>query len=130
MSVKSSKCLVFASKDGSWFTTLCQTVGELSDNVSQRSIAKNLGLSPSTVHNIVKRFRESGESSVHKGQGWKPLLNVRDHLNPQPVRFEKPSCYHDGHSHMGSGVLWKIIVTQHSPLLHQEMQLEIALCKE
>ena len=31
---------------------------------------------------------------------------------------------------MGSGVLWKIFVTQHSPPLHQEMQLEIVLCKE
>ena len=32
---------------------------------------------------------------------------------------------------MGSGVLWKIIVTQHSPpRMHQEMQLEIVLCKE
>ena len=42
----------------------------------------------------------------------------------------KPSCYHDGHSHMGSGVLWKIIVIQHSMPLHQEMQLEIVLSKE
>ena len=31
---------------------------------------------------------------------------------------------------MGFGVLWKIIVTHHSPPLHQEMQLEIVLCKE
>ena len=31
---------------------------------------------------------------------------------------------------MGLGVLWKIIVTQHSPPLHQEMQLENVLCKE
>ena len=41
------------------------------------------------------------------------------------VLFEKPSRYHGGHSHIGSGVLWKIIVTQHSPPLHQEMQLEL-----
>ena len=50
--------------------------------------------------------------------------------SPQAVLFEKPSCYHDGHSHMGSGVLWKITITLHSPPLHQEMQLEIVLCKE
>ena len=31
---------------------------------------------------------------------------------------------------MGSGVLWKIIVTQLSLPLDQEMQLEIVLCKE
>ena len=29
---------------------------------------------------------------------------------------------------MGSGILWKIIVTQHSPPLHQEMQFVIVLC--
>ena len=27
----------------------------------------------------MKRFRESGEISVRKGQGWKLLLNSRDH---------------------------------------------------
>ena len=31
---------------------------------------------------------------------------------------------------MGSGVLWKITVTEHSLLLHHEMQLEIVFCKE
>ena len=58
---------------------LCERiVSQLKVNVSQHKIAKNLGLSPSTVHNIVKWFRESGEVSVHKGQGQKPLLNARD----------------------------------------------------
>lgn len=33
-------------------------------------------MSPSTVNNIVKSFLESGESSVLKGQAWKPLLSV------------------------------------------------------
>ena len=31
---------------------------------------------------------------------------------------------------MDRGTKYKIIVTQHSPLLHQEMQLKIVLCKE
>ena len=35
-----------------------------------------------------------------------------------------------GYIQMGLRVLWKIIVTQHSPLLLLEMQLEILLCKE
>ena len=35
-------------------------------------------VSPSTVHNIVKRFKESGEILVRKGQGWKPL-SASDH---------------------------------------------------
>ena len=34
---------------------------------------------PTTVHNIVKRFWESGEISVRKVQGRKPLLNACDH---------------------------------------------------
>ncbi len=33
-------------------------------------------ISSSTVHNIIKRFRESGEISVRKGQGRRPLLDA------------------------------------------------------
>ena len=40
--------------------------------------AKNLGVLPSTDHNIVKRFRESGEI-LRKGEGRKSLLNACDH---------------------------------------------------
>ena len=104
-------------------------VSQFKDNVSQRKIAKNLGLSPSTVHNIVKRFRESGEISVRKGQGRKPLLNVHDH------RALRQYCLRNHHATMMDIATWagstlKIIVTQHSLPLHQEMQLEIVLCKE
>ena len=52
-------------------------LSQFKDNVSQCKIAKNLGLSPSTVHNIVERFRESGEILVRKSQG--RLLYVCDH---------------------------------------------------
>ncbi len=38
------------------------------NNVSQRQIAKALQISSSTVHNIIKRFRETGEISVRKEQ--------------------------------------------------------------
>ena len=54
-------------------------VSQFKDSVFQRKIAKNLGLSPSAVYNIVKRFRKSGEISVSKGQELKLLLNVHDH---------------------------------------------------
>ncbi len=47
------------------------------NNVPQRQIAKALQISSSTVHNIIKRFRETGEISVHKGQGRRPLLDAR-----------------------------------------------------
>ncbi len=47
------------------------------NNVTQHQIAKALQISSSTVHNIIKRFRETGEISVRKGQGWRPLLDAR-----------------------------------------------------
>lgn len=71
----STKASVFTSEDGSWLKTLwdnCQLVN------SPCKIAKTLHLTPSTVNNIVRRFRETREISVWVVQGWKPLLNVRD----------------------------------------------------
>jgi len=47
------------------------------NNVPQLQIAKALQISLSTVHNIIKRFRETGETSVRKGQGRRPLLDAR-----------------------------------------------------
>ncbi len=44
------------------------------NNVPQCQIAKALQISSSTVHNIIKRFREI---SVRKGQGRRPLLDAR-----------------------------------------------------
>lgn len=38
----------------------------------------NLGLSPYTIHNFVKTFREFREMLVHVGQGRTPQLNVCD----------------------------------------------------
>ncbi len=46
------------------------------NNFPQRQIVKALQISSSTVHNIIKRFRETGEISVCKGQGRKPLLDA------------------------------------------------------
>ncbi|KAI4884424.1 hypothetical protein NFI96_009488 [Prochilodus magdalenae] len=48
--------------------------------VTQRKIAKTFKLSSSTVHNIIKIFRESGTIAVRKGQGRKTLLDARDLL--------------------------------------------------
>ena len=53
-------------------------VEQFKNNVPQRTIARNLGISSSTVHNIIKRFRESGEITTCKRQGRKPTLNARD----------------------------------------------------
>ncbi len=46
------------------------------NNVPQHQIAKALQISSSTVHNIIKIFRETGEISVHKGQGRRPFLDA------------------------------------------------------
>ncbi len=46
------------------------------NNVSQWQIAKALQISSSTVHNIMKIFRETGDISVRKGQSRRPLLDV------------------------------------------------------
>ena len=108
-------------KQGPLCDKLCERiVSQFKDNVSQCKIAKYLGLSPSTVHNIMKRFRE-GKSQYINAKGWNCCW-MRMTIEPQAVLFEKPSCYHDGHSHMGSGEYsnWKIIVTQYSALLNQE----------
>ncbi len=49
----------------------------LKNNIPQCQIVKALQISSSTVHNIIKRFRETGEISVRKGQGRRPLLDAR-----------------------------------------------------
>ncbi len=46
------------------------------NNVPQHQIAKALQISSSTVHNIIKRFRETGEISLRKGQVRRPLLDA------------------------------------------------------
>ena len=49
-----------------------QIIEMFKNNVSQRKIGRDLDISPSTVHNIIKRFKESGGISARKGQGRKP----------------------------------------------------------
>ncbi len=46
------------------------------NNDSKHQIAKALQISSSTVHNFIERFRETGEISVRKGQGRRPLLDA------------------------------------------------------
>ncbi len=58
---------------------ICQQIREkiiemFKNNVPQRKIGRDLDISHSTVHNIIKRFKESGGISVRKGQGRKPKL--------------------------------------------------------
>uniref|UniRef100_A0A3B4CB63 Transposase Tc1-like domain-containing protein n=1 Tax=Pygocentrus nattereri TaxID=42514 RepID=A0A3B4CB63_PYGNA len=55
-----------------------QIVQQFKNNFSQCAIARTLGISSSTAHNIIIRFRESGEISASKRQGRKPTLSARD----------------------------------------------------
>ena len=72
-----------------------------------------------TAPGPVKRFSESGEISVRKGQGQKPLLNARDKraLRWYCLRNRQATTMDP----MGSGVL--IIATEHSLPLHKEMHI-------
>ncbi len=49
----------------------------IKNNVPQCQIAKALQISSSKMHNIIKRFRETVEISVRKGQGRRTLLDAR-----------------------------------------------------
>ncbi len=49
----------------------------IKNNIPQCQIPKALQFSSSTMHNIIKRFRETGYISVRKGQGQRHLLDPR-----------------------------------------------------
>src|SRR4029434_2567121 len=68
--------------------------------VSQRKIGRDLDILPSTVHNIIKRFKESGGISVRKGQGCKPNLNNID------LRFLRWHCSKNRHSSISDITTW------------------------
>ncbi len=84
---------------------LCQQIREkiiemFKNNVPQRKIGRDLDISPSTVHNIIKRFKESGGISVRKGQGRKPKLNNRD------LRSLRRHCIKNRHSSISDITTW------------------------
>ena len=83
-----------------------QIIEMFKNNVSQRKIGRDLDISPSTVHNIIKRFKESGWISVRKGQGHKPTLNNRDLRSLRRHSAKKPSFIYKQYNHTGSGLLW------------------------
>ena len=55
---------------------ICEKIVEyFKNNVLQCQIAKALQISSSTEHSIIFRFRDTGDISIHKGQGCRPLLD-------------------------------------------------------
>ena len=77
-----------------------QIIEMFQNNVSQRKIVMDLDILPSTVHKIMKRFKESGEVSVRKGQGHKPKLNNRD------LRSLRRHCIKNRHSSISHITTW------------------------
>lgn len=57
------------------FQQTCGKIADMSKNCDpQGKIGRDLHMSPSTEHIIIKRFKES----VHTGQKGKPKLNTHD----------------------------------------------------
>ena len=59
---------------------------KLRESIASQIMFLSASLWLSTIHTIVKRFRESGEISVRKGQGRKPLLNAHQVLRRYCLR--------------------------------------------
>ncbi len=84
---------------------VCQQIREkiiemFKNNVPQRKMGRDLDISPSTVHNIIKRFKESGVISVRKEQGRKPKLNNCD------LRSLSRHCIKNRHSSISDITTW------------------------
>ncbi len=84
---------------------VCQQIREkiiemFKNNVPQRKIGRDLDISPSTVHNIIKRFKESGG-----------ILQI-----PQAALHQESSFIYKRYHHMGSGLLWQTFVKYHNTM--------------
>lgn len=55
-----------------------RSVKQIKNHILPCKIENDIGVSPSTIHNIVKRFRKSSEITVKVEQGRIPQLNVLD----------------------------------------------------
>ncbi len=93
------------------------------NNVPQCQNAKALQISLSTVHNIIKRFRETGEISVRKGQGWRPLLDARG------LRALRRHCITHRHDSVIDITKWAT-VGKHNPPCHLQMPTTALSCKK
>ncbi len=100
------------------------------NNVPQRQIAKALQISSSTVHNIIKRFRETGEISVRKGQGRRPLL---DACGLRALRWHCITHLHDSVLEItkwAQEYFQKPTVGKHNPPCHLQMPTKALSCKK
>ncbi len=72
-------------------------------------------MSSSTVHNIIKSFRETGEISVRKGQGWRPLLDAFG------LRALRRHCITHQHDSVINITKWAQNSRNHNPPCHLQM---------
>ncbi len=99
------------------------------NKIPQRQIAKALQISSYTVHNIIKRFRETGEISVHKGQGRRPMLDARG------LRALRRHCITHWHDSVIDITKWAQEYFQkplsvNNPPCHLQMSTKALSCKK
>uniref|UniRef100_A0AAY4DHR7 Insertion element IS150 protein InsJ-like helix-turn-helix domain-containing protein n=1 Tax=Denticeps clupeoides TaxID=299321 RepID=A0AAY4DHR7_9TELE len=100
-------------------------VEQYQKGVTQRKTAKALHLSSSTVHNIIRRFRESGTISVRKGQGRKNILDARD------LRALKRHCTTTRNATVKEITKWaQEYFGEHNPPCQPPLPAETLQCKE
>ncbi len=90
---------------------------------------KVLEISSSTVHNIIKRFRETGDISLRKGQGQSLFFGC-----PWSPGRRRHCITHRHYSvidiTMSQGILPEITVSKHNPLCHLQMPTKALSCKK
>ena len=91
-------------------------------------IVKTLKIPPSTPHNIIKIFRESGLVSVDKGQGWRSKLDTHDLQGNTVITMARKSIIS---TVVKTGKIRpEIIVCNHSLLCNSQMQVKPVSYKE
>ena len=117
-----------------WGSPVCERVRKkiveyFKNNVPQSQIAKALQSSSSTVHNIIKRFRETGDISMHKGRGRRLSLHVQGLLGPQTLHHSS-ACLYQWHYKMGRGILPETTFGKHNQPCHLQISTKALSCKK
>ncbi len=100
------------------------------NNVPQCQIAKALQISSFAVHTLIKRFRETGEISVRKRQGRRPLLEACG------LRDLRRHCITHRHDSVIDITKWaqeyfqKPLSVKHNPPCHLQMLTKALSCKK
>ena len=88
------------------------------------NIGKRTHFSPSTVHNIIKWFKEF---QCIKSKGTSLSWKLQRCLIPQTARNQELSFIHSWYNHMDGGLLKEAFVKYYSIDLHSQIPLKIIL---